>query len=184
MDYDELISKLEPEAIEAKINAPIERADVEAKYRVQKAYPGKIENFEDTTRRIALYTSVLHSEYGLRLPEEYMISHALKALQTKSLATVHDDVKGSESRLHLHFDKIKRHLINDQTNIYLTSVFESVNEYDYDLMESICTEYIRRFGRFLPFELRSVPTMMLNWRQIFKMHAQVLSDLKKDVGSN
>ena len=183
MDYQELMEKLEPNEIENKVTAPIEKADLQARYQVEQKFPQRIEDFQGTKERIVLYTAILYERYGLRLPEEYILSKALEALRVVNLASVHDQVQGTQTGLNEFFEKIKRHLINQQVNAYITFIFEQINAFDAEEIEALCTEYFRRFGRYLPFELRSIPALMLNWRQVFQNHAQIMSKIKKDVGA-
>jgi hypothetical protein len=120
------------------------------------------------------------------LPEELAFGKAEEALRHKGLSIKHvyDDVKrGVNGGLRRVFDIIGEQIEQEQVSHYLEYVLATeIDQMDFDEIEEMMTAYVQKFGKYLPFELRSVPALMANWKAVILETSSLMSRLRSYIG--
>jgi len=119
--------------------------------------------------------------------EEIAFGKALEALKRKGLEIkdIYDDcVRSTNGGLRKVIDIIAEHIEREQVEAYTEHVLstEIANQLDYDEIESLMVVWRQKFGKLLPYALRSTGALAADWRRIILETASTLSRTRSRVG--
>ncbi|HOX57880.1 MAG TPA: hypothetical protein PLC99_13415 [Verrucomicrobiota bacterium] len=122
----------------------------------------------------------------VELPEDVAFSRAEDALKGRglSLKHVYDDCRrGTNGGLKRTLDVVAEQLEQEQVHAYIEYVFATmVDQQNFDEIAELMNDYARKYGRYMPFELRSVPALVANWKAIILETSSIMSRLRSFVG--
>ena len=117
-------------------------------------------------------------------PPERCIADAEELLGQR-LANVYDScLRGINGGVPAILNRITEKLSENAENKYIDYQLDTLvsSPTSYEEIEELMTDYRRKFGRYLPFHLRNIGLLCLNWREILKSHARLLSHHRTQVG--
>ena len=121
------------------------------------------------------------------MPDQKALGLAEEALRKKglSLQKVYDDAyRGTNGGIKKLLDIIAEVMERQQTQQYIEYILNTeINPTDYEEIEDLMRAFIREFGKYLPFHLRSVNALTADWRNILIETSMAQSRLRSHIGS-
>ena len=181
--YDELWNALDPQECARAVDSKI--------YLARESYPLKkniVESYDEFYSIVTQYMIHLEKNFlntDVELPESMAFGKVLDLLRIQNLAPLYDRAKrGTEKGLRGVLEEISLRYCEEKNHMYTQHVLETAisDPWDYEEIESLITEYINRFGRYLPYQLRDKRLLVNSWRQILGNHAAILNKIRSMVG--
>ena len=111
---------------------------------------------------------------------------AIELLRVRNLEPFYDQCRrGTNGGVGALLTKITENFCGEQEKRYIEQVIETTLEDPNDIEEirELLTAYVQKFGRYLPYDIRSPEDLVSKWREVLLNHANVLANIRRDVGT-
>jgi hypothetical protein len=185
-NYRKLMNRIDRQSVAREVANPI--------WMALKGFPlrgNQIKSHEELVEVVSRFMHHLHREFlklpgDVEMPPDMVFGMALELLRVQNLAPFFDQcLRGINGGVMGLLQRITEQFERQMIRRYVDHVFETEisNPMDYDEIEALMTEYHRHFGQYLPFQLRSVPALCMNWREVLMEHADLLARARGHVGA-
>lgn len=182
MKFHEIIHALSPEVVGERVARRILEAQrsFQADFRVT-SYHALVEIVSD-------YYEHLNNHFlqvNVETPPEYSFGQVLHLLRVDSLEPFYDKaIRGIDRGVFEVLDLITKRFLDDAVQRYISFTLENAADpLNFEEIDSLMTEYVATFGKFLGFALRPKGLLVMRWKEILGQHAQVLAQIRSQVGS-
>lgn len=181
-EYDSIMRRIGPEAIADEVTGPCALA--KQSFQMRSNTVGSFQDLVDVlTRFVQNFMRVTKcGEWS----EEIAFGRAVEALRRRnlSLQSIYYGAKtGSDGGMRKIIDTVAEQLETERANLYIDLVLaKEVDQQDYDQIEELMTVYVQKFARHLPFQLRSVPALMADWKAVLIETSKMMGHLQSHIG--
>lgn len=181
--FDDLMHLLDPEEIARRHSTPIREA--------LQALPVRRNTVESYAALVSLtcfsfnFINKRHSNHDVDLTEAEAYGEVRELLGVRDLLPFHNQcVRGLDGGVSAFLNRLIERYEDRAIKRYVDLVLEDYlpDPHAFDQIEELMFSYKRKFGQYLPFNLRDMRVLCNNWKQVMRAHADLLSAHRSQVG--
>lgn len=181
--YERIMRRIDPEVIAEKVSNKNWLARESFQLKSNKA-----KNYDELVAILTEYVQHHWSRTGLSedFPEETAFGQAVQALQNQGLSIQHiydNAIRGTGGGIRKILDTLAEQFEQEQVRNYIEHILaKEIDQQDHEQLEGLMTAYLRNFSKYLPYSLRSVPALMMNWKSVLLETSRAQSKLRSYIG--
>ncbi|MFH1072237.1 MAG: hypothetical protein V1743_02295 [Nanoarchaeota archaeon] len=180
---DRIMQKIDPQVLAEKVGEP--------NFLARESFPlirNKVSGHPELVSLLTRYVQHHYQYVGLGdyWPDDMAFGQAEFFLRQQGLSIqrIYDDaIRGLNGGVSKILTIVAEQIEREHAQRYIDYVFATeIDQLDYEEIEELMQAFIRKFGQYLPYHLRSVPALMQDWKTILIETAKSQSRLRAFTG--